>query len=159
LRVFVGHDGAHGRSGARVSAFRIREATAGLDDLSAYAKFADNVRATKRKLLKLLIDIKDQGRRIAGYGAPAKGNTLLNYCGIRSDILDYTVDANPHKQGLLLPGSGVRVFAPDRIFETKPDYVLILPWNLKDEIVAQMAEVRGWGGRFILPLPVPVIVG
>jgi SAM-dependent methyltransferase len=158
LRVFVGHDGAHGPASARTTAFRNREATAGLNDLAAYANFADSVRATKRKLLKLLIEIRDQGRHIAGYGAPAKGNTLLNYCGIRSDILDYTVDANPHKQGLLLPGSGVQVFSPDRIFETKPDYVLILPWNLRDEIMAQIGGVRSWGGRFILPLPVPVIV-
>jgi SAM-dependent methyltransferase len=158
LRVFVGHDGSHGPASTRTLAFRNRETRAGLDDLSAYAHFADSVRATKRKLLKLLIDIKDQGHRIVGYGAPAKGNTLLNYCGIRNDILDYTVDANPHKQGLSLPGSGVQVFAPDRIFETKPDYVLILPWNLKDEIVSQIAGVRNWGGRFIVPLPVPEII-
>jgi SAM-dependent methyltransferase len=158
LRVFVGHVGAHGPASERARAFRAREAAAGLDDLVAYAHFAANVRATKRKFLRLLIDLKDDGHSIAGYGAPAKGNTLLNYCGVRNDILDYTVDANPHKQGLALPGSGVLVFAPERIFETRPEYVLILPWNLKDEIITQLAGVRAWGGRFILPLPEPVVV-
>jgi SAM-dependent methyltransferase len=158
LRVFVGHINAHGPASERTRRFRAREAAAGLDDLAAYSHFADNVRATKRKFLKLLIGLKDGGRTIAGYGAPAKGNTLLNYCGVRGDILDYTVDANPHKQGLALPGSGVPVFTPERIFKTRPDYVLILPWNLKDEIITQLAGVRAWGGRFILPLPEPTII-
>ena len=158
LRVYAGHAGAHpGPSGA-LAGFRAKEAAAGLDDLAAYATFADTVRATKRALLELLIRIKNEGGSIAAYGAPAKGNTLLNYCGIRCDFLDYTVDANPVKQGMFLPGTGVPVFAPDYIFETRPDYVLILPWNLQDEITSQMAAVRGWGGRFILPLPVPVIL-
>jgi SAM-dependent methyltransferase len=158
LRVFVGHSEARVQSSERVQAFRDREANAGLDDLRAYADFADAVRATKRKFLKLLLELKDSGARIAGYGAPAKGNTLLNYCGVRSDILDYTVDANPHKQGLSLPGTSIQVFSPDRIFETKPDFVLVLPWNIKDEILTQLAGVRNWGARFILPLPVPTIV-
>jgi 2-polyprenyl-3-methyl-5-hydroxy-6-metoxy-1,4-benzoquinol methylase len=158
LRLFTGHRGAHGEAGARVKAFRNREAAAGLDTLAAYADFAGRVRATKRAILSLLIGLKNEGKTIVGYGAPAKGNTLLNYCGVRSDFLDYTVDANPHKQGLLLPGTGVPVFAPARVFETRPDYVLILPWNLKDEIMAHMEGIRAWGGRFILPLPEPVIV-
>ncbi len=158
LRVFAGHGGAHGPASDRVEAFRAREAAAGLDDLAAYADFADRVRATKRDLLRLLIGLKDQGARIVAYGAPAKGATLLNYCGVRGDFLDYAVDANPHKQGLVLPGVGVAVFAPARIFETRPDYVLILPWNLKDEIVGEMAAIRDWGGRFILPLPEPIIL-
>jgi SAM-dependent methyltransferase len=158
LRVYVRHAHTGGPVSERTTAFRAREAAAGLNDLAAYSHFADAVRATKRKLLKLLIDVKERGYRIAGYGAPAKGNTLLNYCGIRGDFLDYTVDANPHKQGLMLPGSGIPVFAPEKIFETRPDYVLILPWNLREEIIAQIADVRVWGGRFILPLPDPTIV-
>jgi SAM-dependent methyltransferase len=158
LRIFAGHAGAHGEASDRVEAFRAREEAAGLDDLAAYADFAARVRATKRALLKLLIALKDQGASIVAYGAPAKGNTLLNYCGIRGDFIDYAVDANPHKQGLLLPGTGIPVFAPQRILETRPDYVLILPWNLKDEIIGQMAAIKDWGGRFVLPLPEPVIV-
>jgi 2-polyprenyl-3-methyl-5-hydroxy-6-metoxy-1,4-benzoquinol methylase len=158
LRLFAGRRGDHAASSGRVAAFRKRETDARLDELSAYADFAAGVRATKRALLSLLIGLKDAGKTIVGYGAPAKGNTLLNYCGVRGDFLDYTVDANPHKQGLLLPGAGVRVYAPEHIFETRPDYVLILPWNLKDEIVAQMKGVEAWGGRFILPLPEPMIL-
>ncbi len=158
LRVFAGHPGAHAGPSASLTAFRAKEAAAGLDDPAAYAAFADNVRATKRALLDLLIRIKNDGASIAAYGAPAKGNTLLNYCGIRGDFIDYAVDANPVKQGMFLPGTGIPVFAPDHILETKPDYVLILPWNLKDEIMGQMAAIRGWGGRFILPLPVPVVL-
>ena len=158
LRLSAGHAAAGDPASDRLQAFRAREAAAGLDDLAAYADFAGRVRATKRSLLKLLIGLKDGGARIAAYGAPAKGNTLLNYCGVRGDFIDYAVDANPHKQGLMLPGTGIPVHAPARIFETRPDYVLILPWNLKDEILAQMAGVRDWGGRFILPLPEPVIL-
>ena len=158
LRIFLRHVQTKEAATPRVHAFRAREATAGLNDLAAYSTFADNVRATKRKLLKLLIEIKDRGHRIAGYGAPAKGNTLLKYCGVRGDMIDFTVDANPHKQGLALPGSGIPVYEPQRIFEVKPDYVLILPWNLKDEIMEQLAGVRAWGGRFILPMPEPALL-
>ena len=158
LRIFAGHTGAHPGPSSTLAAFRAREAAAGLDDLAAYATFADNVRATKRALLELLIRIKNDGKSIAAYGAPAKGNTLLNYCGIRTDFIDYAVDANPVKQNMLLPGTGVPVFAPEHIFKTRPDYVLILPWNLKDEIVGQMAAIRDWGGQFILPLPHPVVL-
>jgi len=158
LRLFAGHAGAQGGPSATLTAFRAREAAAGLDDLAAYKAFADNVRATKRALLELLIRIKNEGATIAAYGAPAKGNTLLNYCGLRTDFIDYAVDANPVKQGMLLPGTGIPVFAPDRILETRPDYVLNLPWNLKDEIMGQMAAIRDWGGRFILPLPTPVVL-
>ena len=159
LRLFAAHRGEHPAASGRVTEFRRREAEAGLDRLSAYADFAAKVRATKRAFLSLLIGLKNAGASIVGYGAPAKGATLLNYCGVRSDFLDYTVDANPHKQGLLLPGAGVPVLAPQRIFETRPDYVLILPWNLKDEIMTQMKAIEAWGGRFILPLPNPVVVG
>jgi len=158
LRLFAGHAGAHPGPSAALAAFRAREAEAGLDDLSAYAAFADNVRATKRALLELLIRLKNDGASIVAYGAPAKGNTLLNYCGVRGDFIDYAVDANPVKQGMFLPGTGVPVFAPAKIFETRPDYVLILPWNLKDEITGQMAAINDWGGRFILPLPHPAVL-
>jgi SAM-dependent methyltransferase len=158
LRLFAGHAGAQPGPTAALTAFRAREAAAGLDDLSAYVAFAENVRATKRALLGLLIRIKNEGASIVAYGAPAKGNTLLNYCGIRTDFIDYAVDANPVKQGMFLPGTGIEVFAPEHIFRTRPDYVLILPWNLKDEIAGQMAAIKGWGGRFILPLPAPVVL-
>jgi hypothetical protein len=158
LRLFVSHAGNERHTTARLSAFRAREFAAGLDDLGTYAGFADKVCAAKRALLGCLIALKNKGAHIAGYGAPAKGNTLLNYCGIGRDMIDYTVDASPHKQGLLLPGTAIPVYPPAHIFETKPDYVLILPWNLKDEIMQQMADIRTWGGRFIVPLPHPEIV-
>jgi 2-polyprenyl-3-methyl-5-hydroxy-6-metoxy-1,4-benzoquinol methylase len=158
LRLFAGRSGEHPAASDAVKTFRRREAEAGLDDLSRYDDFAAEVRTAKRALLSLLIGLKDAGKSIVGYGAPAKGNTLLNYCGVGVDFLDYTVDANPKKQGLLLPGTGVPVFAPEHIFQTKPDYVLILPWNIKDEIMAQMRGIEAWGGRFILPLPEPMIV-
>ena len=100
-----------------------------------------------------MIAAKRQGETIVGYGAPAKGNTLLNYCGIRTDMIDYTVDRSPHKQGHLLPGTRIPVYAPERIQETKPDYLLILPWNLRDEIIEQMRHIRDWGGKFVVPIP------
>ncbi len=108
---------------------------------------------TKRELLKFLIDAKESGKSVVGYGAPGKGNTLLNYCGIRTDLLDYTVDRNPHKWGMYLPGTHIPIFAPDRLAETRPDYVLILPWNLKEEITAQLEYVGSWGGRLVVPIP------
>ncbi len=136
-----------------VDALVARERAAGLGDLSRYAAFAEQVRETKRGLLAFLIEAKRKGKTIVGYGAPGKGNTLLNYCGIRTDFLDYTVDRNPHKHGKFLPGTHIPVLAPERIAETRPDYLLILPWNLKDEIMAQMASIRSWGGQFIVPIP------
>ena len=136
-----------------------RERKAGLDALETYRGFAEKVRKTKRALLKFLIEAKEGGKTVVGYGAPAKGNTLLNYCGIGTDFLDYTVDRSPHKQGLYLPGSRIPIFPPARIAETRPDYVLILPWNLKDEIMGQMAHVRGWRGKFVLPIPALEVVG
>ncbi len=153
FRIFAGHADAAPAASERLAAFRAREAAAGLDGLDVYGEFAAKVRHAKRALLNLLIGLKEQGARIVAYGAAAKGNTLLNYCGIRGDFLDYAVDASPHKQGLLLPGTAIPVYAPEMIFETKPDYVLILPWNLKDEIMAQCDGIRGWGGKFIVPLP------
>lgn len=154
LRVFGRHAGnpRHPLT-ERVSVLREQEIAAGLQDSSTYPAFQDRVQQTKRSLLRFLIDAKDAGRRIAGYGAPAKGNTLLNYCGIGPDMLEYTVDRSPRKQGRFLPGTHLPIHPPERIFETRPDYLLILPWNLRDEIVAQMAGIRQWGGRFVTPIP------
>ena len=142
-----------GRSDAAVAELRSREERAGLNRLETYSAFDEQVKETKRKLLEFLIDAKRQGKSIVGYGAPGKGNTLLNYCGIRSDFVDYTVDRNPYKHGKFLPGTHIPIFPPERIAETRPDYVLILPWNLKDEIIAQLSYVREWGGQFVVPIP------
>jgi SAM-dependent methyltransferase len=141
-----------------VSALLNEERSAGLDRPETYAAFSVQVQQTKRALLSFMIEARNAGKHIAGYGAPAKGNTLLNHCGIRTDFLDYTVDRSPHKQGLLLPGTRIPVFAPNKILETRPDYVLVLPWNLKDEICEQMSAIRGWGGKFVLPIPEVVII-
>ncbi len=111
------------------------------------------MKRTKRQLLEFLIEAKAAGKTIVGYGAPAKGNTLLNYCGVRSDFVDYTVDRSPHKQGKFLPGTHIPIFHPDRVRETRPDYVLILPWNIKEEIMEQMSYVREWGAKFVVPIP------
>ena len=113
----------------------------------------ERVKETKRKLLEFLIGAKRNGKTIVGYGAPAKGNTLLNYCGVRTDFIDYTVDRSPHKQKLFLPGTHIPIHHPDKTRKTKPDYVLILPWNIKDEIMQQMAFIREWGGQFVVPIP------
>jgi len=139
--------------GERVAELLEREEAAGLLDPATYDGFAERVRETKRKLLAFLLEAKAQGKTVVGYGAPAKGNTLLNYCGIRTDFLDFTVDRSPHKQGRYLPGTRIPIRAPEAIFEAQPDYVLILPWNLRDEIRSQMAEVASWGGRFVVAIP------
>src|SRR5262249_30255894 len=110
-------------------------------------------RRTKRRLVEFLLKAKDQGKRIAGYGAPAKGNTLLNYCGVRSGFIEFTVDRSPHKPGRYLPGVHIPILSPDAMNDAKPDYVLIVPWNLKDEIVEQVGYIREWGGRFVVPIP------
>ena len=136
-----------------VDELRNRELNAGFDRIETYQGFAKQVEESKRNLLEFLIEAKRQGKTVVGYGAPAKGNTLLNYCGIRTDFLDYTVDRSPHKQGHFLPGTRIPIFAPEKIRETKPDYVLILPWNLKDEIALQMEHIREWGGKFVVPIP------
>lgn len=130
-----------------------REVKAGFTKMEHYAAFGEQVKETKRKLLEFLITAKREGKSIAGYGAPGKGNTLLNYCGIRTDFLDYTVDRNPYKHGRFLPGTHIPIYSPEKIQETKPDYVFILPWNFKDEIMSQMAGIREWGGRFVIPIP------
>jgi len=137
----------------RVTELKRREARAGLGRIETYSGFGERVKETKRALLEFMISARRQGKRLAGYGAAAKGNTLLNYCGIRGDFLDYVVDRNPHKQHRFLPGTHVPVLPPDKLLETKPDYLLILPWNLKAEIIEQMAHIRQWGGRFVVPIP------
>jgi SAM-dependent methyltransferase len=136
-----------------IDALRTRESQARLNSPEGYRNFGEQVRETKRKLLEFLIDAKREGKRIVGYGAPAKGNTLLNYCGVRTDFIDYTVDRSPHKQGVYLPGTHIPVRHPDEIAKTKPDYIFILPWNLKDEIISQLSYAREWGAKFILPIP------
>ncbi len=154
LRIYGRHeeDTAKPVSG-QVTELRAREEEAGTTRLETYSRFAEQVKETKRKLLEFLIAAKRNGKKIAGYGAPGKGNTLLNYCAIRTDFLDYTVDRNPYKHGRFLPGTHVPIFPPDRIRETKPDFLLILPWNLKDEIIKQNAFIREWGGKFVVPIP------
>jgi hypothetical protein len=137
----------------RVHELRAREEAAGLTRLDGYARFDEQVKETKRKLLHFLIDAKRARKQIVGYGAPGKGNTLLNYCGIRTDFLDYTVDRSPYKHGKFTPGTHIPIFPVEKIRETRPDYVLILPWNLKDEIMKQMAYIREWGGQFVVPIP------
>ena len=154
LRIFARHTEDNSKPvGARVTELRAREESRGYARLETYARFAEQVNETKRKLLEFLIQAKRDGKKIAAYGAAAKGNTLLNYCAIRTDFLDYTVDRSPHKQGRFLPGSHIPVYSPDQIRKTRPDYLLILPWNLKDEIIQQNAYIRDWGGQFVVPIP------
>jgi SAM-dependent methyltransferase len=138
---------------ARVTELRAREQVAGVNRLDYYSSFSEKVKETKRKVLEFLIHAKRDGKTVVGYGAPGKGNTLLNYCGIRTDFIDYTVDRNPYKQGKFTPGTHIPILHPDRIRETRPDYLFLLPWNLKDEIMQQMSYVREWGGRFVVPIP------
>lgn len=154
LRIYACHaDVAERPVSPRVAELRERERAEGGVSLDAYARFAEDVREVKRQLLEFLIGRKREGKNIVAYGAAAKGNTLLNYCGIREDFIDYVVDRSPLKQGKLLPGSHIRIEAPGRIRETRPDYVLVLPWNLKEEIAAQLSFVSEWGGRLVVPIP------
>ncbi len=154
IRIYARHGADESRPVTqRVIELRDREVAAGLDRMDTYSTFSESVKESKRGLLEFLIAAKRAGKRIAGYGAPGKGNTLLNYCGIRTDFLDYTVDRNPYKQGKFLPGTHIPICSPEKLFETKPDYVLILPWNFKEEIVQQMAPIRQWGGKFVVPIP------
>ena len=154
LRIYACHQSAPGKSINRsVLNMKQKESDAGMFRMETYTRFQEKVIATKYNLLKMLIDFKEAGKQIAGYGAAGKGNTLLKYCGIRTDFLDYTVDRNPYKQGSFLPGSRIPVYTPDKIRETRPDYLLILPWNLKKEIMAQNTFIREWGGQFIVPIP------
>lgn len=154
IRIYARHaDHADLPAGARVAEMREREQALGYRSIARYQGFAAQVRETKRRLLDFLVEARDAGRTVVGYGAPGKGNTLLNYCGIRTDFLDFTVDANPYKQGKYTPGTHIPILAPEAIRDARPDYVLILPWNLRDEIVAQHGYIREWGGRFVVPIP------
>ena len=153
LRLFACLRHSNRENGPGLAAVRARERDAGLAEDAVYESFAERVRETKRRLFELLSQIKRERKTIVGYGAPAKGNTLLNYCGIGRDMLEFTVDRSPHKQGMFLPGTRLEIRAPEAIEETRPDYVLILPWNLKNEIMEQLSGVRSWGGRFIVAIP------
>jgi C-methyltransferase C-terminal domain/Putative zinc binding domain/Methyltransferase domain len=154
LRIYACHaaNERHGEAAA-LTGLRARELDAGYADIEAYAVFEERARETKRKLLGYLIDAKRAGKTIVGYGAPGKGNTLLNYCGIRTDFIDFTVDRNPYKQGRYLPGTHIPIHAPEKIAEVQPDVILILPWNFKDEIIEQLAYARSWGAEFVVPIP------
>jgi SAM-dependent methyltransferase len=159
LRIYARHaEEADRPLTPRLLALRERELAGGVNTPVYYAAFAERVQETKRQLLDFLIRVKREGKRVVGYGAPGKGNTLLNYCGIRTDFLDFTVDRSPYKQGKFLPGTHIPIHHPDRLREARPDYVLILPWNLRDEIAAQLAYVREWGGRLVVPIPETMVL-
>jgi hypothetical protein len=154
LRVYVCHQEDKEKTvGERVGDLLSREKAAGFMKLEHYRSFEERVKETKRTLLEFLRAARDQGKSVVGYGAPAKGNTLLNYCGVGSDLLQYTVDRAPSKQGQFLPGTHIPIYSPDKIKETRPDYVLILPWNLQTEVMGQMRHIRDWGGQFVVPIP------
>lgn len=159
LRLFGAHeDDPRGANEAGLAAVKRLEAEMGLDQRATYARFAEQVMATKRAFLRFLIGARDEGKRVVAYGAPAKGNTLLNYCGVRRDLIEFTVDRSPHKQGRFLPGIHIPIVEPAAIDAAKPDYIVVLPWNLEKEIVQQMAHVRAWGGRFVIPIPTVRVV-
>jgi SAM-dependent methyltransferase len=159
LRIFARHvEETSIPVAAGVSAVRSAERSAQLHELKTYLSFPEKVKTLKRDVLTFMIDAKRSGKSVVGYGAPAKGNTLLNYCGIRDDFMEYTVDRSPHKQGKYLPGTHIPILAPEQIAVTKPDYLFILPWNLKDEIMAQMAHVRDWGCKFVVPIPTVQVI-
>ena len=155
LRIYGAHDDddAAKPETDRARELAERELRGGYEDIDTYRAYARGVQDEKRSILTFLIDLKREGRSIAGYGAPAKGNTMLNFCGVGTDFLDYTVDLNPHKQGHYLPGSHIPIYAPDHLRETKPDVVLILPWNLREEIVGQHGYIQQWNGRFAARSP------
>ena len=153
LRIYACRDESGIRTEPSVARLLAKETEFGLRNMAIYDGFGERVMLTKRRLLRFLMDAKEEGKRVVGYGAPGKGNTLLNYCGVRTDLLEFTVDRSPHKQGRFLPGTMIPIYPPERIFEAKPDFVLILPWNLRNEIVRQMAAIREWGGKFVVPIP------
>jgi SAM-dependent methyltransferase len=160
LRVYARHEAHSARLVTdRVLALRTAEEAQGLNRIETYAHFAERVRDVKRKLLEFLIPIRRSGKHIVAYGAAAKGNTLLNYCGIGTDFIDYVADRSPTKQGKLLPGTRIPIRTPERIRETRPDYVLVLPWNIKDEVAKQLSFVRSWGGRLVVPIPEVEVLG
>ena len=159
IRIYGCHEDDPGHATLpSVGALRDKELAYGLDKLAAYGTFEERVKETKRGILEFLVAAKRQGKRIAGYGAPGKGNTLLNYCGIRTDFIDFTVDRNPLKQGKYTPGTHIPILSPDAIREARPDLIFVLPWNLKDEIVQALSYVREWGGQFVVPIPTVAVV-
>jgi hypothetical protein len=153
LRIYARHAGKADAAHSAVSDLLDRERSAGLLELDTYSRLGSDAEAVRRDLVAFLATARRDGRRVLGYGAPAKGNTLLNYCAVSTDLLAYTVDLSAHKQGRFLPGSRLPIASPERLVQDRPDYVLILPWNLKDEIVEQMRVVRDWGGQFVIPIP------
>jgi SAM-dependent methyltransferase len=155
LRIYAEHseDKSGQISSPRIADLKRGELDAGLHQLEGYGGFPERVRRAKRRLLAFLIEAREAGKSVAAYGAPAKGNTLLNYAGVRTDLIDFTVDRSPHKQGLFLPGTQIPIFPPEHIRESQPDYLLILAWNLKDEIVEQTRYIHDWGGRHVVPIP------
>lgn len=154
LRIYAKHQADTSKEiSKRVQDLKNKEIKAGLDQLKTYQQFQEKAVKVKKGLLKFLEDAKAQGKTVVGYGAPAKGNTLLNYCGVGKDLIKYTVDLSPHKQGRFLPGTHIPIDSPEAIARTKPDYLLILPWNLKEEIMQQMASIRAWNGKFVIPIP------
>ena len=158
LRIYARHSNDETKPvGKRVAELKSREDAAGMTKMEYYLSFGEKVKETKRKILEFLIKAKAKGKSIAGYGAPAKGNTLLNYCGVRTDFIDYTLDRSPHKQGQYLPGTHIPIYHPDKVREDKPDYLVILPWNLKEEIMEQMSYIREWGGKFVTLIPEPAV--
>ena len=159
LRYYVTHEDNNAQTESeRLQVVRDKECQAKLNTLAGYSNFQTTVNNVKHELLALLITLKQQNKSIVGYGAPGKGNTLLNYCGIREDLITYTVDRNPYKHGRYLPGTHIPIYHPDKIAETKPDYIVILPWNLKKEIMEQLEFVREWGAQFVVPIPEPRVL-
>lgn len=154
LRIYARHsESVNERISESVNQLIRKEQKDGLDKIETYQAFGEKVKRIKRGILSFLIQVKEEGKTIVGYGAPAKGNTLLNYCGVRTDFIDYTVDRNPYKQGRYLPGSHIPIEKPEKTKETKPDYIVILPWNIKDEIMEQMSFIKEWGGKFVVLIP------
>lgn len=154
LRIYACHNDDMSKPvQARAKELKSREEATGFGRLNHYLSFGPRVEATKRKVLSFLISVKQEGKHVVGYGAPAKGNTLLNYCGVRTDLIDYTVDRSPHKQGHFLPGVHIPIYGPERVRDTRPDYLLILPWNIREEVMQQMSYIREWGGKFVVPIP------
>jgi C-methyltransferase-like protein/methyltransferase family protein len=158
LRVHARHAATAGEASVRVKQLLEAEAEAGLHTVEGHRGFAESVFQIKRDLLRFLLTAREEGKRVVGYGAPGKGNTLLNHCGVREDLVAYTVDRSPYKQGLFLPGTHIPIHGPERIAEDRPDYVLVLPWNLRTEIGAQLSYVREWGGRLVFPIPTLEVV-
>jgi hypothetical protein len=158
LRVFARLASASGEPSANVKSVLEAEAAAGLHTVEGHAGFAESVFAIRRDLITFLLGARAQGATVVGYGAPGKGNTLLNHCGVRSDLMAYTVDRSPHKQGKFLPGTHIPIYHPDRIAADRPDFVLVLPWNLRAEITSQLSYVGEWGGQLVYPIPALEVV-